>query len=139
MRFIFLTFYGLFFILSADIEGDTERSYPFGVPFIRFLTGKGVIAMVCKSVRAGSECALMTEKGCSYNGGSCHPTVEACTGCNKVLELPLGNYCLAYPEPALKWRNGRSCNFATHLKPAEKRESSKLNPLKASKRRNAGR
>ncbi len=93
--------------------------------------------MVCKTARAGSDCALMTSKGCSYNGGTCYPIVEGCTGCNSILEYPSGKYCSAYPDPPLKWKRG-NCNFATHLKLAGKKEPSKINPLKASKRRNAG-
>lgn len=93
--------------------------------------------MVCNSVRAGSDCALMTRKGCSYNGGTCHPIVDACVGCDNIAEYPSGKYCLAYPNPPIKWKNG-GCNFATHLKTAEKRDTQKINPLKASKR-NTGR
>ncbi len=89
--------------------------------------------MQCNTTRAGQNCAMMTKKGCSFNGGSCHPAVEPCQGCDRTVEAGEMVYCAAYPEPAAKWRYG-SCNFATHVK-GETQQQVKLNPLKASKRR----
>lgn len=78
----------------------------------------------------------MDKKGCQFNGGSCHPIVEQCEGCQKAKEFPTGVYCLVFPDPASKWRIG-NCNMATHLKTSNKKGNGKLNPLKASKRKAA--
>jgi len=74
----------------------------------------------------------MSKKGCTFNGGTCHPIVEACEGCQKAVEYPAGIYCTVFPDPAAKWRTG-PCNMATHVQ-ATGKKSDKLNPLKASKR-----
>lgn len=89
--------------------------------------------MKCTTVRKGTECPFMTAKGCSYNGGSCHEAVEACKGCSRTIEMESGWYCMAAPEPSLKWKNG-ICNMATHVKAATVTTQAKINPLKASKR-----
>ncbi len=88
--------------------------------------------MVCTSTKEGVECAFMSKKGCQFNGGTCHPIVEQCEGCQKIHEFPTGKYCLAFPDPASKWRKG-VCNMATHVK-TEGKKAGKINPLKASKR-----
>ena len=93
--------------------------------------------MICTTVRKGYDCPFMTAKGCSYNGGSCVEAVEACKGCSKILEIETGWYCSAFPEPALKWKNG-VCNMATHVKAGEISAQAKVNPLKASKRARRG-
>jgi len=90
--------------------------------------------MVCQTVKEGHECFFMAKSGCGFNGGTCHIIVEACEGCQKILDLPSGKYCQTFPDPASKWRVG-TCNMATHLKTADKKENGKINPLKASKRR----
>ena len=92
--------------------------------------------MVCTSVKEGYDCFFMEKKGCQFNGGSCHTVVEQCEGCQKVKDFPTGTYCLVFPDPAIKWRTG-TCNMATHLKGTTKKENSKINPLKASKRKAA--
>jgi len=95
--------------------------------------------MVCQTVKVGTECIFMTRTGCTYNGGACHPIVENCNGCGRVVEYPSGLYCSAYSEPALKWANG-TCTLATHVtKNNGTVEAKKLNPLKASKRNSRGR
>jgi hypothetical protein len=94
---------------------------------------KGVIKMVCSSVKEGYECTFMSKKGCQFNGGNCHPIVEMCEGCQRVTEFPSGTYCLVFPDPQAKWRLG-NCNMATHIKEEGKKENGKINPLKASKR-----
>lgn len=91
--------------------------------------------MICETIRKGSECAFMTAKGCSYNGGACHEIVEACQGCNRATELNSGWYCTACPEPATKWKKG-NCNLATHVSSTVVSAKAKINPLKASKRGN---
>lgn len=75
----------------------------------------------------------MSKSGCSFNGGACHIIVEACEGCQKVIEYPTGKYCMVFPDPSAKWRRG-ACNMATHVQTATKKENTKINPLKASKR-----
>jgi hypothetical protein len=97
---------------------------------------KDVVKMVCISVKEGYDCFFMSKKGCQFNGGSCHSTVEQCEGCEKVQEFPTGKYCLVFPDPSAKWRAG-NCNMATHVKVSSKEVNGKLNPLKASKRRAA--
>ncbi len=93
--------------------------------------------MICTTVRKGYDCPFMTAKGCSYNGGRCYEIVEACKGCSRMTEVETGWYCGAFPEPALKWKNG-VCNMATHVKAAETATQAKINPLKASKRARRG-
>ncbi len=95
--------------------------------------------MQCITTKSGVECAFMTRKGCTFNGGRCHPVVESCNGCTKTKNFDEGVYCLVAPDPAAKWVRGK-CNFATHLQTAtEEVNGRKLNPLKASKRAASGR
>ena len=90
--------------------------------------------MVCSTVKEGIECAFMGKTGCKFNGGSCHPIVEQCEGCQKILDVPTGKYCMIFPDPAIKWRLG-TCSMATHVTASkDTKANGKLNPLKASKR-----
>jgi hypothetical protein len=90
--------------------------------------------MVCSGAKQGCDCFFMAKNGCQFNGGSCYPIVEQCEGCQKAKDFPTGKYCLIFPDPNAKWRIG-PCNMATHLKDATgKKETGKINPLKASKR-----
>lgn len=89
--------------------------------------------MVCTTVRPGFECMFMTKKGCQYNGGSCHPIVDQCEGCQRIVEYPTGRYCMSFLDPSIKWKNG-PCNMATHIETNAKKGTNKINPLKASKR-----
>ena len=94
---------------------------------------------VCQTAKAGDACVFWKKAGCSYNGGTCYPVVEACMGCERIKEYPTGQYCTTFCEPELKWRVG-PCNLATHVKKTNGNGSDrKLNPLKASKRMAAGR
>lgn len=88
--------------------------------------------MICTTTREGYDCAFMTEQGCGYNGGTCHPAIEACQGCDRTVTVGDLVYCGSYPDPAAKWTHG-TCNFATHVK-GESKVEVKMNPLKASKR-----
>ena len=92
--------------------------------------------MLCTTTREGYDCSFMTPQGCSFNGGTCHPAVEACQGCERTITVGEMVFCRSYPDPAAKWRYG-NCNFATHVK-GEAKEAPKLNPLKASKRASRG-
>jgi len=92
--------------------------------------------MICTTTKKGEECFFMTKNGCSYNGGTCHPVVEQCEGCERIREYAGGKYCSAYPNPGMKWKNA-TCNFATHVKKDSKQERV-VNALKASKRKAAG-
>ncbi|MFZ7112073.1 MAG: PxxKW family cysteine-rich protein [Desulfatiglandales bacterium] len=94
---------------------------------------KDVVIMVCDTVKQGMECAFMGKQGCQYKGGSCHPIVEQCEGCQKVLDLPTGKFCMMFPDPVIKWRLG-TCGMATHVKVTKDTKAQKINPLKASKR-----
>jgi len=92
--------------------------------------------MLCTTTREGAECAFMSKNGCSFNGGTCHPAVEPCQGCERSITVGDMVYCQSYPDPAAKWRYGK-CNFATHVKGEVKTGPVTLNPLKASKRAHA--
>ncbi len=95
----------------------------------------GMIAMVCQTIREGSECVFMTKKGCGFNGGSCHNVVDECGECTKIIESPTGKHCMIYPDPASKWAFG-GCPSASHNKLVKTEKAEKINPLKASKRGN---
>ncbi|MEN6439178.1 MAG: PxxKW family cysteine-rich protein [Syntrophobacter sp.] len=90
--------------------------------------------MVCATLKAGSKRAFMTNTGCGYNGGTRHPIVEQCGGCQHGAEYPSGKFCNSYPNPSIKWKSS-NCNFATHAGLETKNEQ-KTNPPKASKRNN---
>ncbi len=89
--------------------------------------------MLCKTVKEGFECVFMTKKGCNFNGGSCHPIVEKCEGCDRCVEYSSVKYCMMYPDPAGKWAVG-GCPSATHIEKTAEEVAQKINPLKASKR-----
>lgn len=90
--------------------------------------------MICETVKEGEDCVFMAKGGCSYNGGSCKPVVDACEGCGRIKEYANGRYCIAAPDPAVKWKRGK-CNIATHLKVEAAGKKQKVNPIKASKRK----
>lgn len=89
--------------------------------------------MLCTTVKDGVDCVLMTKKGCGFAPGACMPIIDDCQGCARAGEFGPGVYCQVYPDPPLKWKRGM-CNMATHVKPEQKAEAAKVNPLKASKR-----
>ena len=89
--------------------------------------------MVCTTVRQGYECIFMNKMGCQFNGGRCHPVVEQCDSCHRIIEIPTGKYCMSFPEPAAKWKHG-VCNMATHIRTSNTTGNHRVNPLKASKR-----
>lgn len=95
--------------------------------------------MRCTTIKEGVECIFMKKNGCSYNGGHCHPIVEECGDCQRIMEFPTGKYCISFPEPRLKWQKGAICPLATHVKREYQVSGRKLNPLKASKRAMANR
>lgn len=78
-------------------------------------------------------CAHNTSGACNF-GEICHPIVESCQGCGRVLTNidPAGEYCGSYPLPEAQWRRG-TCPLASHVKLGVE-QAVKLNPLKASKR-----
>jgi hypothetical protein len=84
-------------------------------------------------MKEGFDCVFMAKKGCGFNGGVCHTVVDECHGCDKARDFPAGVFCIAFPDPAIKWRRG-VCNMASHIKAQGKNKEAKLNPLKASKR-----
>lgn len=89
--------------------------------------------MLCSTVKKGLDCAFMGKTGCQFNGGSCHPIIEKCNGCQKAKDFPTGKYCISFPEPAAKWRTGQ-CTMATNRQAPVQTPTVKVNPLKASKR-----
>lgn len=89
--------------------------------------------MQCQTVQPGLECGFWTKNGCVFEGNACHNVVEACVGCERIVESEIGPVCSAYPAPEKKWTSGL-CNFATHQKVEIKNIEQKINPLKASKR-----
>ena len=94
--------------------------------------------MNCEAIKIGMDCAFMTKKGCSYNGGNCYPVIDRCQGCERAKAFPAGQYCIVCPDPSTKW-SGRDCNMATHIVKAKAEPVKEVNPLKASKRKAAGR
>lgn len=68
-----------------------------------------------------------------YSNGSFQPVIEACEGCDRVVEENGTSYCRTYVCPQAKWRLGL-CNFATHKKPEITVAKIRVNPLKAAKR-----
>jgi len=94
--------------------------------------------MICSIIKVGQDCAFMTKKGCSYDGEKCYPIIDRCKGCGRVVTFPAGEFCASSPDPATKW-SSRDCNMATHIVKEKSNEPVKmLNPLKASKRKAAG-
>lgn len=89
--------------------------------------------MICQTVRKGQECFLWKPSGCSYKDGRCHPVVEQCEGCARMVTVGDTAYCSVYPNPASRWRSG-TCVMATHVKRNIEEIKQKINPLKASKR-----
>jgi len=89
--------------------------------------------MICQTIKVGQDCAFMSKKGCGFNGGICHVTIDKCEGCNKIAEQPTGQYCRVYPDPTSKWTTG-NCPTASHIKKEIKETNQKINPIKASKR-----
>jgi hypothetical protein len=89
--------------------------------------------MNCSTVKPGTACTFMSPKGCSFNGGSCHPVIEQCEGCDRSKTFESGMFCLSTPDPSQKWKLG-NCNLATHIKKTPVQAAAKINPLKASKR-----
>ncbi|MBN2233216.1 MAG: PxxKW family cysteine-rich protein [Deltaproteobacteria bacterium] len=90
--------------------------------------------MICQTVRKGQECFLWKPSGCSYKDGECHPTVEQCEGCARMVTVGDIPYCTTYPNPASRWIAGNTCVMATHVKRNIEEIKQKINPLKASKR-----
>jgi hypothetical protein len=134
-----LTIYPKFFIDNAVGLVHIERSFAINstgaqrVGHLILLKRKDVITMVCATLREGHECVFMTKRGCEFNGGRCHTIVEQCDGCQRIVEYPTGKFCMNFPDPSTKWKNG-ICNMATHVKRNHTADNHKLNPLKASKR-----
>ena len=67
------------------------------------------------------------------------PIIDKCVGCLRVKTGPEGgpSICLAYLTPEAKWRGVAKCPLASHIK-REEVESKFVDPLKASKRKAAG-
>jgi hypothetical protein len=92
--------------------------------------------MICTTTRKGMECFFMSEKGCTFNGGTCHEIIEKCNGCEHIVVVNGKSFCRAFPDPSAKWAFG-PCNLATHVERKVKEER-KINPLKAAKREAKG-
>lgn len=93
--------------------------------------------MKCETIQPGTECTFWTKNGCIFEGNSCKPAVEACEGCDRLVESSIGLVCSAYPAPERKWAHGL-CNLATHKKVEIAATTQKVNPLKASKKASKG-
>ncbi len=89
--------------------------------------------MQCQTVLPGTECTFWSKSGCVFETSSCQVVVEACEGCERIVEGSIGQVCSVAPSPAKKWTGGL-CNFATHQKVQIENVETKVNPLKASKR-----
>ena len=89
--------------------------------------------MQCQTIQPGVECNFWKKSGCTFVGNSCNNVVEACEGCERIVDSSIGPVCTSYPAPEKKWTGGL-CNFATHQKVEIENIQQKINPLKASKR-----
>jgi len=94
--------------------------------------------MQCQTVLPGTECTFWSKSGCIFQGNSCELAVEACQGCDRIVEGTIGPVCSVCPSPSQKWAQGL-CNMATHQKVEIQITDQKVNPLKASKKASAGR
>ena len=94
--------------------------------------------MLCQTIKKERDCFFWGTSGCSFPGGQCRAVVDKCEGCGRTEQWPTGSYCASYPAPDKHWALGM-CNMATHIKLEEEKVQKALNPLKASKRRAAGR
>jgi len=65
------------------------------------------------------------------------PIIDKCEGCERIVETDTNKFCSTFAIPQSKWRLGL-CNFATHAKVEVITTTTKVNPLKASKRAMAG-
>lgn len=92
--------------------------------------------LTCATLKQGKPCLFMKKTGCAYNGGQCHVIVDACVGCDHVEAYAAGSFCNVFAEPDSKWMDG-GCNMASHVRNGAEEDApgKKLNPLKASKRR----
>lgn len=90
--------------------------------------------MECGTTRPRRECPFMTLDGCTWPGG-CQPILVLCEGCGRIEECPDGLYCNATPQPLLKWGEHKKCNMATHIQRSKVVSKTKMNPLKASKKK----
>jgi len=93
--------------------------------------------MLCTTTKNGIECFFMSNKGCTFPGGTCKVIVAKCEGCENILAVEDKKFCKAFPDPAAKWLFG-SCNLATHIERKLPSEAKKVNPLKASKKGASG-
>lgn len=94
--------------------------------------------MICQTLKNGVECVFMKSSGCGYNGGKCYSIIDKCEGCGRIQEFETGKFCSSYAEPSSKWKNGKNCNFATHIVKESTAPKKVVNALKASKRKAAG-
>ncbi|MBU0676156.1 MAG: PxxKW family cysteine-rich protein [Proteobacteria bacterium] len=75
----------------------------------------------------------LVDNTAKYTSGMFMPIIENCNGCERIVEAEGTSYCMSYINPDAKWKLG-ICNFATHVKPEINMTTTKINPLKASKR-----
>ncbi len=68
------------------------------------------------------------------------PVVDACKGCENIIEVDGTSYCKSYASPESIWMLG-DCPIATHIERVElsKTQTKTRNPLKASKKAARGR
>ena len=85
------------------------------------------------TIDATGKDAGSTEKSEIYSSGLFKSIIDKCEGCDRIVTVAEGRYCLTYADPPAKWRLG-ICNFATHVKPDITAASVRVNPLKAAKR-----
>ena len=88
--------------------------------------------MKCDTIKRGLECFLMETKGCMMGKEGCFTIIDKCVGCSRIIPIENKTYCMAYPNPAMKWQTG-GCGLATHII-KEKIAEKKLNPIKQSKK-----
>jgi len=89
--------------------------------------------MQCQTVLPGTECTFWSKQGCNFVDHTCEVVVEACEGCERIVEGTIGPVCSVAPSPRQKWLHAL-CNMATHRKVEIENVETKINPLKASKK-----
>jgi hypothetical protein len=57
----------------------------------------------------------MTDSGCTYIEGKCHPVVLECNGCTNIKIYGDTTYCEVYAEPHMHWSGLYGCAMATHI------------------------
>jgi hypothetical protein len=67
----------------------------------------------------------MAKSGCGFLGGACRTIPDKCEGCDRIKNYGEQKYCIAFPDPTVRWRIG-NCSLATHIKVESKSDAAKV-------------